>query len=122
MSKKILIVDDSPFIRMVLKSIVERTVSGAQVFEADSGTTAFNQFKKVIPDLILLDIIMPEGENEGVDILKRIRDAAPQANIIMITAVGHDAMINRCKELGVLDYIVKPFDDAQIEELLKKYI
>ena len=120
--KKILIVDDSPFIRMVLKNIVERVVPGTQVIEADSGTTAFSQFKKAMPDLTLLDIIMPEGEDEGVDILKRIRDAAPQANIIMITAVGHDAMINRCKELGVLDYIVKPFDDAQIEELLKKYI
>ena len=46
----------------------------------------------------------------------------PEAKIIMITAVGHDAMINRCKELGVEDYIVKPFDDAQIEQVLNKYI
>ncbi|MFA4889110.1 MAG: response regulator [Candidatus Omnitrophota bacterium] len=120
--KKILIVDDSPFIRLVLKGIVEKTVPGSQVLEADSGTAAFKEFKKAVPDLVLLDIIMPEGEDEGVDVLKRIRDAAPETKIIMITAVGHDAMINRCKELGVLDYIVKPFDDAQIEELLKKYI
>lgn len=120
--KKILIVDDSPFIRLVLKGIVERVVPGSQVLEAESGTTAFSQFKKTMPDLILLDIIMPEGEDEGVDILKRIKDANPQTKIIMITAVGHDAMIKRCKELGAMDYIVKPFDDAQIEELLKKYL
>jgi len=120
--KKILIVDDSPFIRLVLKGIVEKTVPDCQVMEADSGTAAVKQFKKAVPDLVLLDIIMPEGEDEGVDVLKRIRDAAPETKIVMITAVGHDAMINRCKELGVEDYIVKPFDDAQIEELLKKYI
>ncbi len=71
---------------------------------------------------MLLDIIMPEGEDEGVDVLKRMKDALPEAKISMITAVGHDAMINRCKELGVLDYIAKPFDDAQIEEILKKYV
>lgn len=98
--KKILIVDDSPFIRQVLKGIVE----------------------KVVPDLVLLDIIMPEGEDEGVDVLRQIKDADPQARIIMISAVGHDAMIDRCKKLGVLDYIVKPFDDVQIDKLLKKYL
>ena len=76
--KKILIVDDSPFIRMVLKNIVEKTIPDSQVIEADSGTTALKQFKKAIPDLVLLDIIMPEGENEGVDVLKRIKDACPR--------------------------------------------
>lgn len=120
--KKVLIVDDSPFIRLVLRGIVERVVPSSQVIEADSGSAAFKQFRKEIPDLVLLDIIMPEGEDEGVDVLKRIIDAAPQTKIIMVTAVGHDAMINRCKQLGVVDYIVKPFDDAQIEGLLKKYI
>lgn len=122
MPKKILIIDDSPFICLVLKGIVERTLPGSEVSEADSGTTALKQFKKTMPDLVLLDIIMPEGEEEGVNILKRIMNANPQTRIIMITAVGHDVMINRCKELGVLDYIVKPFEDKQIEELLKKYI
>jgi len=120
--KKILIVDDSPFIRMVLKGVVEKIVPGSRVIEADSGTTAFKEFSKSMPDLVFLDIIMPEGENEGLDILKRIMDANSQAKIIMVTAVGHDAMINRCKKLGVLDYIVKPFDDARIEEILKRYL
>ena len=120
--KNVLIVDDSPFIRLVLKGIVERVVPSCQVIEADSGTAAFKQFRKTVPDLVLLDIIMPEGEDEGVDVLKRFMDAAPQTKVIMVTAVGHDAMINRCKKLGVVDYIVKPFDDAQIEGLLKKYI
>lgn len=120
--KKILIVDDSPFIRLVLKGIVDKVVPGSQVLEADSGTTAFKEFRKAMPDLVLLDIIMPEGEDEGVNVLKRIKDANPQTKIIMITAVGHDTMINRCKELGIEDYIVKPFDDAQIEQVLKKHI
>ena len=120
--KKILIVDDSPFIRLVLKGIIEKIVPDSRVIEADSGATAFKEFSKAMPDLVLLDIIMPEGEHEGVDVLKRIMDANSQAKVIMITAVGHDAMINRCKKLGVLDYIVKPFDDAQIEEILKKHL
>jgi two-component system chemotaxis response regulator CheY len=120
--RKVLIVDDSPFIRSVLKGIVEKAFSDIQVFEADSGTSAFKEFRKTMPDLVLLDIIMPEGEDEGVNVLKRILDASPQTKMIMVTAVGHEAMIKRCKELGVEDYIVKPFDDSQIEQVLKKYL
>ncbi len=122
MSKKVLIVDDSPFIRLVLRNIIEKVVPDVQILEADSGTAAFKQFKKAMPDLVLLDIILSEGEDEGVNILKRIMDASPETKVIMVTAVGHDAMINRCKELGVVDYIVKPFDDDQIEAILKKHL
>jgi two-component system chemotaxis response regulator CheY len=120
--KKVLIVDDSPFIRLVLRGVVEKAFKDIQVIEADSGTSALKEFKRTMPDLVLLDIIMPEGEDEGVNVLKRILDASPQTKVIMVTAVGHEAMIARCKGLGVEDYIVKPFDDSQIEEVLKKYL
>ncbi len=120
--KKILVVDDSPFIRMVLKGIIEKAIKGCQVLEADSGTAALKQFRTEVPDLVLLDIIMPEGEDEGVDVLKRIMDACPKTKIIMVTAVGHEAMINRCKGLGIMDYIIKPFEDKQIEEVIKNSI
>lgn len=122
--KKILIVDDSPFIRMVLRDIVSRV--GAKedhrIIEADTGTEAVRLVKKERPDLVLLDIIMPEGETEGVNVLKIISENLPNTKVVMITAVGHDAMIERCRKLGVSDYIVKPFDDNQIIEILKKYL
>lgn len=121
--KKILIVDDSPFIRMVLKDIVSKAYrDSSKIIEADCGLEAIKQIKKEVPELVLLDIIMPEGEEEGITILKMINKDYPKAKAIMITAVGHDAMIERCKKLGVEDYIVKPFDEKEITETLKKYI
>lgn len=122
--KKILIADDSPFIRMVLRDIVSRVSpkENHKIIEADSGTESVRLAKKERPDLVLLDIIMPESETEGVNVLKIISENLPNTKVVMITAVGHDAMIERCRKLGVSDYIVKPFDDNQIIEILKKYL
>ncbi len=122
MSKRILVVDDSPFIRLVLRGIIEKYSPNSEVIEAGTGASACAEFRKVVPDLVFLDIIMPEAEDEGVNVLRRLKDASPQVKVIMVTAVGHDAMIERCKKIGITDYIVKPFDDEQIEEVLKKHL
>ena len=116
--KKILIVDDSAFMRGILKSILSKY----KIVEADSGAAALEQVKKEKPDLVLLDIIMPAGEDEGVRVLKEIMKTNREAQVVMITAVGHDVMIKRCKELGAKDFIVKPFDEKLIAETVEKYV
>ena len=114
--KKILIVDDSAFMRGILKSIL----SIYEIVEADSGDAALEQVKKEKPDLVLLDIIMPAGDEEGVRVLKEIMKTNRRAQVVMITAVGHNAMIETCKKLGARDYIMKPFDEKLVAETVKK--
>ena len=115
--KKILIADDSLFMRMSLK---DNLPDGYEVLEADSGAKALELFESQKPDLVLLDIVMPEGEEEGVKVLREIMQSNPQACVVMITAVGQDAIIEECKKLGARDYIVKPFDEKQITETVQK--
>ena len=115
--KKILVVDDSLFMRKVLKDILGK---GYEIVEADSGAKALEQFKKEKPDLTLLDIIMPEGEEEGLRVLETLKKSDPQTRVIMITAVGQDAIIKKCKKLGATDYIVKPFDEKQVVKTVEK--
>jgi len=117
--KKVLIADDSLFMRMMLK---DKLPQGLEMVEADSGAKALEQFKKEKPDLILMDIVMPEGEDEGVRVLQKIMKDDPNAQVIMITAVGQEAVMEECKNLGAKDYIVKPFDEKQITETVEKYL
>lgn len=120
--KKILIVDDSPFIRLVLRNILSEIVPGVQIMEEDSKDGAVKTFKKENPDLVLLDIIMREGDEEGVEALNLIMKTSSHANVLMITAIGNNIMIKRCMELGARGYIVKPFDSKQIQEAIKEYV
>lgn len=119
MAKKILIADDSLFMRMTLKS---NLIKEYEIVEADSGVEALKQFEKEKPDLVLLDIVMPQGEAEGVRVLKEIMKNHPQAQVVMITAVGQEAIIEECKNLGAKDYIVKPFDEKLVNETVEKYL
>lgn len=120
--KKILIADDSLFMRMILKDIISRMRDECIIVEADSGKSALELFKKENPDLILLDIIMPGSEDEGLKVLGKVIKADPKANVVMITAVGQDMVIEECKRLGAKNYIVKPFDEKQIVETVGKYL
>ncbi len=119
MAKKILIVDDSLFMRMTLRN---NLIGEYEIVEADSGAEALEQFQKEKPDLVLLDIVMPQGEEEGIRVLKEIMKNHPQAQIVMITAVGQEAIIEECKKLGAKDYIVKPFDEKLVNETVEKYL
>lgn len=117
--KKILIADDSLFMRKMLKDILSDKYA---IVEAESGSKAEKQIKTEKPDLTLLDIIMPEGEEEGIRVLKQIKKADPKAKVVMITAVGQDAVIEECKKLGAADYIVKPFDKEKVIKTVQKYL
>ncbi len=117
--KKILIVDDSAFMRGILKHILSKKY---EIVEADSGDKALEQVKKEKPDLVLLDIIMPAGEEEGVRVLQETMKTNRGAQVVMITAIGHDAIIKQCKKLGAKDYIVKPFDEDQVIGTVRKFL
>ena len=65
---------------------------------------------------------MPEGEEEGIRVLKEIRKTDENAQVVMITAVGQDAIIEECKKLGASDYIVKPFDKGEVIKTVQKYL
>lgn len=115
---KVLVADDSTFMRNILKDIlVKGGWSGAQVIEAGNGNEAIDRFNAEKPDLVLLDIIMPE--KDGIQVLKEI---GQEANVVVISAIGQENMIEEAKALGVKDYIVKPFDSAKVVETLKAVI
>jgi two-component system, chemotaxis family, chemotaxis protein CheY len=110
---KILIADDSQFMRSVLQDIV--VAGGYEVIEAVNGKEAIEKVEQEKPDLVLLDIIMPE--TDGIAVLKKI---GKTAKVVVISAVGQEKMVDEAKELGALDYIVKPFENKQVLEVIKK--
>jgi len=124
--KKILIVDDSLFMRKVLVDILSKAHDSSanryEIVEAASGAEALEQFKKEKPDLVFLDIVMSESEEEGIRVLRELIKINSQLQVVMISAIGQDVMINKCKEFGAKDYIVKPFDEKLIVETTKKYL
>lgn len=125
--KKILIVDDSPFFRGLLKEglLKEATTlpdMSLNVLEADDTSSSMARIKESNPDLVILDIVMRDSEQEGVAILQQIHQLYPSQKVIMMTSVGQASIINKCRELGALDYLEKPFDSSQILMVLKKYL
>lgn len=120
MPKRILIVDDSMFMRKILSDIL---VKKYLLSEASTGSQAMGVFIRERPDLVLLDIILPEGEEEGISLLKQIMKLDPKQAVLMISAIGLEVMMAQCKKLGARGYITKPFDFEQVistvEEILK---
>ncbi|MFH1089100.1 MAG: response regulator [Candidatus Uhrbacteria bacterium] len=113
---KILLADDSAFMRKVLKDILVGMGFGSFV-EAENGVEALAKYAEEKPGLLLLDIIMPE--KDGMEVLKEI---GKTAKIVVVSAIGQDSMIEEAKGLGALDYITKPFDKKNVEEVLGKVL
>ena len=114
---KILIVDDSAFMRTILKDLVAQSKwAGAEVLEAEDGDDAIAQCQASKPDLLLLDIVMPG--KDGIEVLKEIGFNSP--SVVIVSSMGQDTVIDQAKSLGAKDYIVKPFDAKQVIESLNK--
>ena len=117
MEKKILIVDDAAFMRMMLRDIC--VSEGYKVVgEAGNGVQGIEMYKEKTPDLVTLDITMPEMD--GLLALKEIKKIDPNAKVIMCSAMGQQAMVIEAIQSGALDFIVKPFDKDRVKETLAK--
>lgn len=117
MSKKVLIVDDAVFMRMKLKDILEK--NGFEVVgEAQNGMEAIEKYKAEGPDVVTMDITMPEMD--GVTALKEIKKVDQDAKVIMCSAMGQQSMVMDAIKSGALDFIVKPFDTDRVVKALQK--
>lgn len=115
----IMIVDDAVFMRTMLKDIIKKNgydIAG----EASNGAEAIELYKQLKPDLVTLDITMPEMD--GIQALKGIRDFDPEAKVIMCSAMGQQAMVLEAIKSGALDFITKPFQGDRVAEALKKLL
>ena len=119
MAKNILICDDAAFMRMMIKDIL--TKNGYNVAgEAENGARAVQKYNELKPDLVLMDITMPEMD--GIQALKKIRENDPSALIIMCSAMGQQAMVIESIQSGARDFIVKPFNQERVLEAVKKVV
>ena len=119
MAKNILICDDAAFMRMMIKDIL--TKNGYNVVgEAENGLKAVEKYSETKPDLVLMDITMPEMD--GIEALKKIKALDPGAKIIMCSAMGQQAMVIESIQSGAKDFIVKPFQADRVIEAVQKVV
>lgn len=119
MAKNILICDDAAFMRMMIKDIL--TKNGYNVAgEAENGAKAVERYSELNPDLVLMDITMPEMD--GIQALKAIKANDPAALVIMCSAMGQQAMVIESIQAGAKDFIVKPFQADRVLEAVKKVV
>ena len=119
MAKNILICDDAAFMRMMIKDILSKNgynVAG----EAENGAKAVEKYAELKPDLVLMDITMPEMD--GIQALKKIKESDPSALVIMCSAMGQQAMVIEAIQAGAKDFIVKPFQAERVLEAVKKVV
>ncbi len=116
---RILIVDDAAFMRMMIKDILEK--NGFEVVgEANNGIKAVELFKKEKPDIVTMDITMPDMD--GIEAVKAIKEFDPAAKVIMCSAMGQQTMVMDAIRAGARDFIVKPFQPDRVLEAIKKVL
>ena len=119
MAQNVLICDDAAFMRMMIKNVL--TKGGYNVVgEAENGAKAVEKCKELSPDLVLMDITMPEMD--GIQALKEIKKIDGGAKVIMCSAMGQQAMVVESIQAGAKDFIVKPFQEDRVLEAVKKVI
>lgn len=117
MANGVLLVDDAAFMRMMIKDILSK--NGFEILgEAENGAKAVEKYKELNPDLVVMDITMPEMD--GIQAVKAIKEINPDAKIIMCSAMGQQAMVIEAIQAGAKDFIVKPFQADRVLEAVKK--
>ncbi len=119
MANRILIVDDAAFMRMMIKDILTKN-DYEVVGEAENGLKAIEKYKELTPDLVLMDITMPELD--GIQAVKQIKAHDPAAKVIMCSAMGQQAMVIESIQAGARDFIVKPFQAERVIEAIQKVL
>lgn len=115
---KVMLVDDSRFMKLYIKNMV--TALGHEIIgEADNGLEAIIQYSKLNPDLVFMDITMPDMT--GINAVREIIKLDRNARIVMCSAMGQKMMIQEALQAGAKDFIVKPFQFDKIQEFIEKY-
>jgi len=115
---KILIVDDAEFLRVRISKML--TGDGFEVVEADNGLKAIDAYKTHKPDMVLMDITMPEMD--GLSALKELRKIDPNAKVIMLTALGQESVVLEAVKSGAKDFVVKPFERDRVMSAINKLL
>ncbi|MBB5336567.1 response regulator [Pectinatus brassicae] len=119
MATKVLVVDDAAFMRMMVKDILSK--NGYEIVgEAENGAVALAKYQELKPDLVTMDITMPEMD--GITAVKEIKKTNPDAKIIMCSAMGQQAMVIEAIQAGARDFIVKPFQPERVLEAVRKVV
>ncbi|MFM7035361.1 MAG: response regulator [Planctomycetia bacterium] len=111
---RLLVVDDALIMRTMIKDIA-RNAGWEIAGEATTGAEAVARYRELKPDLVTLDIVMPEMD--GVEALRTIRGEDPAARIVMVSAIDQRAKLTECIHLGAHDFVVKPFDRQALRSL-----
>lgn len=119
MGNRVLVVDDAAFMRMMIKDILRK--GGYEVVgEAEDGAKAIEKYKELQPDVVTMDITMPDMD--GIAAVKEIRKIDPNALIIMCSAMGQQAMVIDAIQAGARDFVVKPFQPDRVLEAVRKVL
>lgn len=119
MNNTVLVCDDAVFMRTMISDIL--TQAGLEVVgEADSGAAAVEKYKALKPDLVTMDIIMPEMG--GIDAVKAITNFDPQARVLMCSAMGQQALVAEAIQAGAKDFVVKPFQPSRVLEAVQRVL
>lgn len=108
---KIMVVDDAAFMRKVIRDMLTKN-GYTDIYEAVDGADAVEKYSEIHPDLVLMDITMPNMD--GLEALKAIRTKDGNANVVMCTAMGQEAMVVEAVQAGTRDFIVKPFKEDRL--------
>jgi two-component system chemotaxis response regulator CheY len=114
---RVLVVDDAIFMRRMISDILVE--SGMEIVgEAETGVKAIERYKELRPDLVTMDIIMPEMN--GIDAVRKIIEQDAQAKIVMCSALGQQALVQDAIAAGAKDFLIKPFNAARVVEVIAK--
>ena len=119
MKARVLVVDDAIFMRKMISDILEG--NGMEIVgEADTGALAVEKYKELKPDLVTMDIIMPEMN--GIDAVRQIMSNDSQARIVMCSALGQQALVQDALTAGAKDFLIKPFNPSRVLEVVTKIL
>jgi two-component system chemotaxis response regulator CheY len=117
--KKVLIVDDAAFMRIALRSMLEKNRFEV-VGEAENGAVGVKKYINLQPDIVTMDITMPEMD--GIEALKQVREVDPNSKVVMVSAMGQEKYVRDSVILGAKSFIVKPFNEDHVVKTLSQVL
>ena len=118
--KKVLVVDDAAFIRNRIKKVVEKIEYANVIGEASNGDDAVTLYKELKPDLVTMDLIMPQSD--GVKAIEEIMKYDKKAKIVVISAMGQEITITDALDKGAKEYIKKPFKEEDVYRTIERFL